>query len=84
MPNDTVRASAPALPAEDQEPTTLMDIEDGIDEAWSLTEAAYMAAADLTREQGSPMRTLLMIVADKLKALSADLGAIRAAEHPDV
>jgi hypothetical protein len=78
MSNDTVRASATAMPAEDQEPTTLMDIEDGIDEAWRLTEAAYMAAADLPREQGSPMRTLLMIVADKLKALSEAATTLRA------
>jgi len=72
------------LPIEDQEPTSLTDIEDGIDEAVQLIEAAYMAAADLPTLQGSPMRTLLMLISDRLKALSEATAAMKAAGGADV
>jgi len=61
------------------EPDTLLKIQDDLDEARLLATAAYMAAADVPREERGPLRTLLSLVEDRLRALSDRLGVMRGA-----
>jgi len=84
MPNPTVRASATALPAEPEEPKTLPDIIDDLDEAKELVEAASMAAADLSLEQRGPLRTLLSLVIRKLDDASVQIDEYQKRERADV
>ncbi|HKH80359.1 MAG TPA: hypothetical protein VKA03_01880 [Methylovirgula sp.] len=65
------------------EPDTLLRIEDDLDEAKQLVTAAYMAAGDVPLEESGPLRMLLMIVEERLEALSDRLSVMRGApvEH---
>jgi hypothetical protein len=81
MPNARVPAAGEAMPAEGQEPRTLVDIEDEINDVRQLIEAAHMAAVDLSPEQTAPMQALLDITQTKLTAARDGLSALRGAHH---
>ncbi len=75
MPNSTVEENQ----IMDDEPDTLLKIEDDLDETKELVTAAYMAAGDVSAEQAGPLRTLLTLVEERLKDLSDRLNVIRGA-----
>jgi hypothetical protein len=77
MPNDTVRASATALPIARKTNMTIWDMREDLDEVRDLIEAVSMAAADVPPQQGGPMRTLLSLITAKLDGVRTALEAYR-------
>lgn len=76
----TDSATATSLPVMEDD---LLRVQDDLDEARQLITAAYMASADLQKEEGAPLRTLLSVIKNKLEDLSDRLTDIRRNDHEE-